>query len=67
VSELAFGVIGAAYGAIAAYLLDLRKLAAGRRRSALEADRLLRERRSPLATALLVDLRTVESTLRQMF
>ena len=66
-SELAAGVIGAAYGTIAAYLLDLRKSAAERRHVALEAERLLRERRSSLATALLVDLRTVETTLRQMF
>jgi hypothetical protein len=67
VSELGAGLIGAAFGAIFAYLLDLRKAARERSHQAKEAAKQHAERRAALATALLIDLRTIESTLRQFY
>jgi hypothetical protein len=66
-SELAFTLVGALFGASLAYIFDLRKAAWERSQQAALAAQEQAKRRGALATALLIDLRTVESTLRQFY
>jgi hypothetical protein len=66
-SELAAGLLGTAFGATLAYILDLRKAALDRSHHAVLAAEEHSKRRAALATALLIDLRTLESTLRQFY
>jgi hypothetical protein len=67
VSELGAGLLGAFFGAGLAYILDLRKAAWDRSHQAALAAAEHSKRRAAVATALLIDLRTLESTLRQFY
>ena len=60
-------LLAAILGALAAYVFDIRKTAADRRERELEAEKERRRLRSSVATALLHDLRGLETILRQFF
>ena len=54
-------------GAVAAYVFDIRKDAGERRQREKDAARERRRMRSSIATALILDLRGLETTLRQFY
>jgi hypothetical protein len=66
-SELVATIVGAVIGALAVYVLDLRKMRQERRMNAQEEERDRRRRRQAIATALLIDMRTLEFTLRRLY
>jgi hypothetical protein len=67
VSEVLAALLGVVVGSLATYLLDVRKMRQERAYALLQDERERRRRRAALATGLLLDLRTLESTLRQYY
>jgi hypothetical protein len=66
-SEILAGLLGVLVGSLATYFLDVRKMREERTYALQQDEDERRQKRASLATALLLDLRTLESTLRQYY
>jgi hypothetical protein len=64
-NEVLAAIVGAIVGALAVYVVDIRKTGAERREREREIERERRHLRSTVATALMLDLRGLETVLRQ--
>ncbi len=60
-------LLAAFIGALAAYIIDIRRFAREQRADTLDSAKERRRLRSTVATSLLIDLRRVESLLRQLY
>lgn len=66
-SELLIAIVSAVVGAGAVYLLDLRKMDRERREQVRRADEERQRKKAATATGLLIDVRTLENILRQLY